>query len=174
MKIVVRCDFCGGEIEKYPSKVHAHNFCSKECLAKYSSKTHNPAYYSNLKSYINQAKHMSSLNKKMNSERMTPEVREKIRNKRLGSGSGKNYEKTYGRHTHRVVAEHILGRTLLPGEVVHHIDGNKRNNKPSNLMVFSSQGDHARWHACLKKGVIPDDIQAICLSALCNSEDSGQ
>lgn len=35
-----------------------------------------------------------------------------------------------------MVAERMLGRKLKPGEVVHHIDGNKRNNAPENLMVF--------------------------------------
>jgi hypothetical protein len=44
-------------------------------------------------------------------------------------------------YEHRVVAEHTLGRRLLPGEIVHHEDHNKRNNDPSNLSVSPS-----RWH----------------------------
>ena len=63
-----------------------------------------------------------------------------------GKGAGKSYEKTLGVHTHRVVAAQMLGRNLLPGEVVHHIDGDIRNNRPENLMVFSSQAEHAKWH----------------------------
>lgn len=78
---------------------------------------------------------------------MTLETRTKIRKARLGTGKGKSYEKTFGRHTHRIVAEQKIGRALLPGEVVHHIDGNIRNNSPSNLMVFPSQIEHAAWHA---------------------------
>lgn len=78
---------------------------------------------------------------------MTFEVRKKLREARLGKGKGESYEKTYGRHTHRIVAEQILGRPLRPGEVVHHIDGNKRNNGPENLMLFDSQEKHAEWHA---------------------------
>ena len=83
---------------------------------------------------------------------MTPEVRAKLRESRLGQGEGVSYTKTYGRHTHRVVAEQILGRPLLKGEVVHHIDGNKRNNHPDNLMVFPSQAEHARWHVSHRGG----------------------
>ena len=45
----------------------------------------------------------------------------------------------------------MLGRKLKPDEVVHHIDGNKRNNEPSNLKVFENQAEHARFHMELKQ-----------------------
>lgn len=47
---------------------------------------------------------------------------------------------------HVLVAEEMLGRYLTPEEVVHHIDENKRNNNPSNLMVFATAGDHNAFH----------------------------
>lgn len=77
---------------------------------------------------------------------MTLETRSKIRESRLGKGEGKTYEKTFGVHTHRIVAEKMIGRKLLKGEVVHHIDGDKRNNDPLNLMVFKFQAEHLNWH----------------------------
>ncbi|MCH5165513.1 MAG: HNH endonuclease [Clostridiales bacterium] len=46
---------------------------------------------------------------------------------------------------HRVVASEKLGRPLYDHEVVHHRDGNKRNNRPSNLQVMS-RSQHARIH----------------------------
>ncbi|MEB3302014.1 MAG: HNH endonuclease signature motif containing protein [Cyanobacteriota bacterium] len=55
------------------------------------------------------------------------------------------YRKCYGRHEHRVVAEQILGRPLRRGEIVHHKDGDKHNNDPSNLEVMT-QSDHVREH----------------------------
>ena len=76
----------------------------------------------------------------------------KLRNSRLGTGQGKTYAKSFGIHTHRIVAARMLGRQLLPGEVVHHIDGNKRNNKPENLMIFENQAAHAIWHGEHKGG----------------------
>ena len=47
---------------------------------------------------------------------------------------------------HRVVAESVLGRPLRPGEVVHHKDGDPTNNRPENLEVFPSLGEHRRFH----------------------------
>lgn len=64
-----------------------------------------------------------------------------------GTGAGKAYRKLNGRHEHRVIAERKIGRLLLPGEVVHHIDDNKLNNHPDNLEVLASQAEHARLHA---------------------------
>jgi hypothetical protein len=46
---------------------------------------------------------------------------------------------------HRWVMEKELGRELNVYEVVHHRDGNKRNNYPSNLIVCT-QDDHKRIH----------------------------
>lgn len=92
---------------------------------------------------------MKTINEELNGTRMTKEVRAKLRQARLGTGEGKTYTKTYGRHTHRIVAEKMLGRKLRKGEVVHHIDGNKRNNDPSNLIVFKTQADHVRYHAAI-------------------------
>jgi hypothetical protein len=45
---------------------------------------------------------------------------------------------------HRIVAEQKLGRPLQKGEVVHHIDGNRHNNHPDNLMILPSQSAHMR------------------------------
>ncbi len=43
---------------------------------------------------------------------------------------------------HRLVMEDKLGRFLDPLEVVHHIDGDKQNNDPDNLELFSCNGQH--------------------------------
>ena len=66
---------------------------------------------------------------------------------RASRGTGKKhpYVKRDGRHEHRIVAEEKLGRPLKPGEIVHHIDENGKNNDPDNLLVMS-QADHARLH----------------------------
>lgn len=56
------------------------------------------------------------------------------------SASGKDI------YEHRLIAEEILGRHLAPWEVVHHINGRRNDNNPSNLCVMPRE-DHDRFHA---------------------------
>jgi hypothetical protein len=47
---------------------------------------------------------------------------------------------------HRLVMEEKLGRYLLPTEVVHHLNHVKYDNRPENLALFPSRGDHIKHH----------------------------
>ena len=47
---------------------------------------------------------------------------------------------------HRHVVEQHIGRKLKRSEVVHHINERKGDNRPQNLMVFSSSGGHKAYH----------------------------
>lgn len=56
---------------------------------------------------------------------------------------------TEGRHTgviyeHRLIMERKLGRFLLPGEVVDHIDGLRLHNHEDNLRHFPCNADHLK------------------------------
>lgn len=150
MQYQLKCAWCGKDISRYPSQVGKRNFCSRKCRGLFSSKEHNPSHYAEMFDIEKMSAHMRELNRRLNPSRMTPEVREKVRQARLGTGEGKSHAKLYGRHAHRVIAEQKLGRKLQPGEIVHHIDCNKRNNYPDNLMVMT-QAEHAALHARLNK-----------------------
>lgn len=47
--------------------------------------------------------------------------------------------------THRRVAEKLVGGTIFAGREVHHIDGDRTNNRPSNLRIVSKE-EHRRIH----------------------------
>lgn len=45
----------------------------------------------------------------------------------------------------RAVMEAHIGRHLVPGEVVHHINHDTTDDRIENLMLFSSHGEHMRY-----------------------------
>lgn len=54
-------------------------------------------------------------------------------------------------YQHRLVMEKRIGRYLLPAEVVHHINFNKKDNRDENLMLFDNDRLHRQHHFMLKK-----------------------
>ena len=50
-------------------------------------------------------------------------------------------------YVHRIIAEFYLQRPLKKGEVVHHINYNKLDNRQCNLTVFDNNRDHKLAHA---------------------------
>ena len=52
-------------------------------------------------------------------------------------------------YEHKLVAEYALGRSLKSDETVHHIDGDKTNNTPNNLLICK-RDYHVELHTRLE------------------------
>ena len=134
--VLTQCDLCGTEFSKLAVEMHKHNFCCREHFYQWNA--------GRIATYNHTANPMNKPGGVLESRLHRSELQR-------GRGEGKTYRKYLGRHEHRRVAEQKLGRPLRAGEVVHHIDGNKQNNAPSNLAILPSQSVHAQLHSRRKR-----------------------
>jgi transposase-like protein len=63
---------------------------------------------------------------------------------------------------HRLVMARMLGRRLLPGETVHHIDNDRQHNDPGNLQL--RQGKHGKGAVFRCASCGSRDIEAVALT----------
>lgn len=130
-RVRVICHQCGKPYHKAESRVRENNFCCKAHLHAWNSRK--MSEYNRLSNPMNQPGGV-----------LVSRIRRG--HEQRGKGEGRSYPKLLGRHEHRQIVEALLGRPLKPGEVVHHLDGDKRNNDPANLVVLPSQSEHCKAH----------------------------
>ena len=135
-QVRVRCSLCNKPYQKTETRIHENNFCCREHLRSWNSR---------------RMSEYNRLTNPMNRPGGVLESRVRRGRELRGKGEGKTYPKLLGKHEHRQIVETLLGRPLKTGEVVHHLDGNKRNNDPENLVALPSQSVHCKAHDFGKK-----------------------
>lgn len=156
-RVSLCCDVCGVAFTRYPSQVKpwGPHYCSKACVGK--AKRHG----STLHCAWCDAEFYRRFGEQDLGDRVNQFCsRECYMAWRDWNRKPDSYPKDGPVHKHRIVAEALLGRALRPGEVVHHVDGNKQNCHPSNLAVFPDQATHVRCHS---GGMSDDELRGFSL-----------
>ena len=142
VKTKITCASCNKTFyrDEYPStKPTKNKFCSMKCIARYKHHGSNLACQ----------ECGSVFYRRFGEQRRAKTVfcsRSCYFRNRRNSAKATTYLKINSIHEHRIVAEKKIGRKLMKNEVVHHIDEDKHNNDPENLMIFNSQKEHATYH----------------------------
>jgi len=143
--MIITCPYCHKKVKK---RFSYQKFCSQKCY--WESKKGNTI------PWIKGRKHTAEAKKKMSIAQKERFKHEAPWNKGLGGKIIKNgyilikqsnhphaTKSGYVRE-HRLVMEQYLGRYLTSSEVIHHINGNKKDNRIENLKLYQNNRDHER------------------------------
>jgi len=146
----VNCLQCHRPVSCYPSRIR--QFCSKSC--RYTWMKLQPKNHVDLKCQHCGKDYAVEPHRKTKSRfcsflcrqsGISIETATKRGNTLRYSGNGKTYVKFHQRHLHRCLGELKIGRKLSTDEVVHHINGNPRDNRLENLTVMTNS-EHTILH----------------------------
>lgn len=135
-KIVQSCEICSKSFKIFPSRKGIRKYCSKECgrigiaiTNHYSRKGVNSPNW-------NGGRHINKHGYVM-----------------VHDENGGKYRKGSYVIEHRKVMENHIGRELLFSEIVHHIDGNRKNNDIENLKLMTRK-EHVKGYYFENKRII--------------------
>lgn len=177
--VIFNCEACGRHIERYvrPSR-HPSRFCGPSCAGKKvgsgspQAPNRKPNVFfecatcgKHVERYVEPARqtvnHRRFCNLKCAGKGMKGESHPRWKGGRHANGSGYFYvlrpEHPFANKTghvleHRLVMEEALGRHLTSEEVVHHINGDRCDNRIGNLRLFATQAEHVRYHNLTRAG----------------------
>ena len=144
----MKCSYCGKTFTRIVSGVRDSKnvFCSQKCLGLWRSENligENNPLYGKKKSETHRQKIKASVSGK-NNYRWNGGIKFQNGYKFIHQlNNGTNRRKYI--QEHRLVAKKALDRKLKQGECVHHINGNRADNRNENLLICSS-GYHSWLH----------------------------
>lgn len=151
-KILSKCDWCGKErwckMNQYVRRTYKEDLCHS-CAIKKWGKTR-IGIKSTLKGRKRADMTGSNNPNYAGGIYMSSDGYIMIRNNEKYTGKGRVGWSLYSK-LHKVVMESYLGRKLVKGEVIHHIDFNKLNNTLDNLFLCKSESEHRNIHASFEK-----------------------
>jgi endogenous inhibitor of DNA gyrase (YacG/DUF329 family) len=122
--MIVKCALCGADVER--ANPTTHNFCCVEHRNEWMRQNVDFAELAR----GHKAKHLTALNNR--------------RNKLCHIADRGKADS----HRARLAAAEYLGRPLLPGEVVHHMNGSAVDNRGRNLLIMTDR-QHKQLHMAL-------------------------
>jgi len=163
MPVTVTCRECGDEIVVPPSRAKRKVYCSRACYAAWLSanqrgadhpmhgRKHSPESMEKIRAAAKRNARSGPQNPKWRGSFMSRGYR-MIAASALPEDERVAFASMLNRSSGRVVPEHrlvmarALGRPLTPGEVVHHRNGVKSDNRLENLELLANDS-HRMKHA---------------------------
>jgi len=155
-KVICKCDWCEKEfVKKYgDTKKTKHQFCSKECFGKWQSKHRAGKNHPTFGKHLSEEWKLNLSKNHRNCKGSNHPMWNGGKCKRSGYILIYKPEHPFANRDnqvreHRLVMEEAIGRYLKPEEVVHHINGDKSDNRIENLILFNNNKEHMDYHALL-------------------------
>jgi len=145
-KIKIICSVCEKNIERCPSRINKHNFCSKDCKNKFHS------IFMTGKKFPQNSGENNACKRLEVREKISKKIRGKNHWNYIDGRSNLDYPEEYTSHLRQkirkrdnytcqncgIIEEEYI---IIYGKIldIHHIDYNKFNNKEDNLITLCHQ-----------------------------------